>query len=796
MADATASGLSKSCVGFDVVYSRELDCILGRRGPDEKFKPVERPGDGGGAPIYDIKMEYGLVGLALSGGGIRSAAFSLGVMQALDKTGVLKRVDYLSTVSGGGYIGSSLSAGMSNYNGKFPFESQLDSAETPSIKHIRDYSNFLMPHGKLDLLASLVIYLRGIVANIILVLPWLLLAAALTVWSNPTRADLSIPDLFGYPIRQLFLFKHFPFDHFVITSCLLLALLVLFAIWALIRSGRSQVDKPEVPSGWTTLYGWLVGLTALLAFFELQPFVLAHIQNAGTTLDKAIAWLQGISVALAPVAAVIVFLGKQLEAVIQRATEASSARGRAAGFVSKLLLYVAAAAMPLLLWAIFFQLVWWGIADNSGQGPSPRWLAALSQSMSPYCDRAPMAGVYFIFFVVLLILSMWLQPNANSLHRLYRDRLSKAFLFKPVKDHTGLTDLAALDGYKLSQLDGQKAPYHLINTALNLQGSKYVNKRGRNADFFMFSRNHVGSEATKYIATEAMEKIAPELDLGTAMAVSAAAASSNMGAHSIKPLTITLALLNVRLGFWLRNPRFVGTGVWKAKLREFVSLYFLWELLANLSEKSWNVYVTDGGHIENLGLYELLKRRCKVILVVDAEADPKMNFRSFMTLQRYARIDLGVRIDLPWQEIRDRALAVDQEMEKAGKAGAQAGPHCAIGEIEYADGDQGIIIYIKSSITGDENDYTLYYKARYPLFPHESTGDQFFSEEQFEVYRALGFHAGYGLFGRREKFAHLNPADAPRIRDHLGKLDQLFPRIPEPGEDPSQPQKKFSDYLK
>src|SRR6185503_1599889 len=139
---------------------------------------------------------------------------------------------------------------------------------------------------------------------------------------------------------------------------------------------------------------------------------------------------------------------------------------------------------------------------------------------------------------------------------------------------------------------------------------------------------------------------------GTAMAVSAAAASPNMGRATVRPLTPTLALLNVRVGFWLRNPKFVRVARWKRVIREFFSLYFLYELIANLRETSWNVYVTDGGHLENLGVYELLRRRCRVIVAIDAEADPEMRFASFVTLQRYARIDLGVRIEMPWQNIR------------------------------------------------------------------------------------------------------------------------------------------------
>ena len=191
--------------------------------------------------------------------------------------------------------------------------------------------------------------------------------------------------------------------------------------------------------------------------------------------------------------------------------------------------------------------------------------------------------------------------------------------------------------FRLTDLDPRVTPYHLFNTA-NIEGSAHVNKRGRNADFFMFSRRYVGSEATGYVSTEAMQTVARELDLGTAMAVSAAAASSNMGARSIKPLTPTLALLNVRVGFWMRNPAFIKASRIKALLYGFFNLYFLYELIADLREDSWNIYVTDGGHLENLGAYELLKRRCRVLVVVDAEADPKMTFGSFIELQRYARI--------------------------------------------------------------------------------------------------------------------------------------------------------------
>jgi hypothetical protein len=162
-----------------------------------------------------------------------------------------------------------------------------------------------------------------------------------------------------------------------------------------------------------------------------------------------------------------------------------------------------------------------------------------------------------------------------------------------------------------------------------------------------------------------------------------------------------------------------------------------------------------------------------------------MNFGSFVKLQRYARIDLGIRIELPWQAIRDASLSIGKVIAKGGDStlpsstacseaataqcgknkncdqdskspnSSHAGPHCALGVIRYPKGEVGYLFYIKSSLTGDENDYVVDYKRRHPSFPHETTGDQLFSEEQFEVYRALAFHATHHAFTGKDDIAVL-----------------------------------------
>ena len=127
-----------------------------------------------------------------------------------------------------------------------------------------------------------------------------------------------------------------------------------------------------------------------------------------------------------------------------------------------------------------------------------------------------------------------------------------------------------------------------------------------------------------------------------------------------------------------------------------------------------------------------------------------------MKLERYARIDFGIRIRLPYEEIARVTNSVSRSVERGDQVRSNKGPHCAVGRIFYENGAEGIIVYFKSSLTGDEKSYVLDYKRRYAAFPHERTADQLFSEEQFEVYRALGFHMVDGFFDATDTFSFLS----------------------------------------
>jgi hypothetical protein len=269
---------SQDVVDFIDVFRAEVAVINARRASQTPPRPaitlVEEATDSAGHPIVAPHDDANVVGLALSGGGVRSASFCLGALQALNEANVLDRVDYLSTVSGGGYVGCSLSAGLESAKGEFPFESRTLEDETPSMQHLRDYSNYLFPQGAIDVLHNASIYVRGLIANFVLIMPFLLIAAAVTIFLNPTVGALNYANVPGFQALNIF-----NFEFFVVTAYLSLILLVLGVAWGLLRSFKSVQNTCEVPSNPTRFIGWVVLVVFFSAFCELQPFVLAAMFN-------------------------------------------------------------------------------------------------------------------------------------------------------------------------------------------------------------------------------------------------------------------------------------------------------------------------------------------------------------------------------------------------------------------------------------------------------------------------------------------------------------------------------------
>jgi hypothetical protein len=829
---------------FDDVHADERD-LLERRRAWVHDQP-KRPTGAGTAPVREIGTPgetetsetgrnfrtWNTVGLALSGGGIRSATFSLGVLQALDVHRLTHRFDYLSTVSGGGYMGSALSSTLQESGGKFVFGGDGVIRDTDAVGHLRNFSNYLLPrdhspiHNAADALA---VVGRGLVSNLIIVASAIAFLVALTICAYPGRDHAPGSYLLGlvHPLSDLvralaasILGKDavppppWPDRPFALSLVCIALLVVVWTVWALARSCRKQLGS-DVSGFFLATARILVIVTAVVAFLDLQPVILFYLIHPNW-ID---AWSKPLSALVAPgtiLATAVSFLSGRI-ATFLRSTETHGGKGvLVARIGARALILVVSLFVPLLLYAAFLWLTL-SLMD----APAGAWKAL---------------GIA----VVLGAISWPFSPNANSLHRFYRDRLSKAFLFTQVSkaatppprpailasvtrkgmrvlrrenedssaepqviltsnQDTGTattdTELSARaaagevwgkekarvstetrdkwkmirrDPIPLGELADSKTPFHIVNTTLNLQGSIHANKRGRDCDFFVFTPRCFGGELVNYYPTaatraelnETSQEDGRAVDLATALAISGAAASSAMGSQKIfRSLAPTLALLNIRLGYWLDNPlpRDGERGaLWRSIKKQ---LYLLVEMFGFLDERSDRLYLTDGGHIENLGVYELLRRGCQVIVAVDGEADRDISCGSLLAVERYARIDFGIRIDIDPSGIAAAHNAVTRTLDENQPIKPVYGPHAALGRITYPNGVTGYLLYIKAAVTGDEPDYVIRYKRNNPAFPHESTGDQFFSEEQFECYRALGFHAVDRLLRKVEPVAM--PASGP-----------------------------------
>jgi hypothetical protein len=219
------------------------------------------------------------------------------------------------------------------------------------------------------------------------------------------------------------------------------------------------------------------------------------------------------------------------------------------------------------------------------------------------------------------------------------------------------------------------------------------------------------------------------------MTTSGAAVSPNMGAASSPSLTFLLATLNARLGVWLGNPGAPGDKTWMLKTPVFGVTTLVNELLGRTTDKSRYVYLSDGGHFENLALYEMVARRCRYVIVSDAGCDTRYCFDDLANAIRRIRIDFGIPIEFP--------SGVPITAGGSGKA------RWAVGTIGYSAIDptaqNGILIYLKPALIGDEPIDVVNYARAHPAFPQESTMNQWFDTAQFESYRTLGLYTVQSL---------------------------------------------------
>ncbi|RMG85534.1 MAG: hypothetical protein D6714_05790 [Bacteroidetes bacterium] len=643
------------------------------------------------------KFHENKFGIALSGGGIRSATINLGFLKTLNLFNVVRKADYLSTVSGGGYTGSYIQATLKS---KGSYDALF---EEKRIEHLRKYGNYLTPGQKLlqkrwNGLLVVVGYLGSFLMS--------LLNLAIVV------------GMFG---------------------------VIYYVLSEMLDAGG-------------------------------RPFLENYAENKKIVYQYGLPILAGV-VGLHFIVNVAWIFNLKL---------------------SKYFIKIETALIVLA--AICFAVIFLISFDEI-------------HTLNPKVYLTGLA-----IFVGLFLLGFITNPNGVSFHRFYRTQLAEAFLHD-----TG--DCENLPLKELSKLTDEEkdyfAPYPLINTCLNIQSPEGDDKiKGAKAsDYFLLSPLFCGAKLTKYVETANFPGY-QEMTLPAATTISAAAVNPGMGIYSSSLLSFFMTLFNARLGFWVNNPLKKDTNYWV-----WWPTYFFKELLANINTKLKKVNISDGGHIENLAVYELLRRRCRLIIAVDAGADPDYAFTDLENLTVRARNELGVDIafrkeHIPEQCIRpkpssgysDRRFSIAdlfliwEEFELENEDGTKvlvggcpvevlvnytmvegelkfkadlklvAGKdvtHEAFAEMEKLAARQvqkkldakqqergrdkvkfGTLVYVKSSVTapkgkpfiprethkGERNFQfdTYKYKIYHPSFPHEPTSDQFFDPVQWEAYYQLG----------------------------------------------------------
>lgn len=571
------------------------------------------------------------------------------------------------------------------------------------------------------------------------------------------------------------------------------ALLVALGVATSVYTGLvGRVFFERTREWWSRLNAWLLIVAVVwaawgaLAFFSLPLLQWLHDQGSGS-------WSTLLGTGWVGALLTSIFFKKPESASEKTQLRVERALDTAANvFVIGLLVVVSAFAS----WAVTLEwkngpptFEWRGAvvcefkpAARDAPTPSTKdtgWvdqqMARVTQLLGPrstYCNVSRPAADLLVLAIIVLLFGFCVDINKFSLHNMYKNRLIRCYLGASNKrrnqqQFTGLDDE---DDFALRKLGGSKEapvqrPFHILNTALNIsQGSNLAWQERKAASFVLTplycgfalagtqgdstSKDIKGDDESEksleskerrrwkthgFCRTEDYASDDPEeqgFSLGMAMATSGAAVSPNMGQATRPARAFVLTMFNIRLGRWSPNPRGSRPKV-PSPRAGFVAMTL--ELFGYSNEDRDFVYLSDGGHFDNLGLYELVRRRCDVIVAVDAGADPKREFNDLAEAIRKCRIDMGVEISIPLADL----AAKDGDLRMRSKAGF------AKGTIKYGDGlPDGKIVLIKPSMCAGEKEPAdvLNYAQQNRPFPQQTTGDQFFGESQFESYRRLGLH--------------------------------------------------------
>jgi hypothetical protein len=805
------------------------------------------------------------VALALSGGGIRSATFCLGVLQTLSRQRLLRKIDFLSTVSGGGYCGSFLGALINRRTphgttGIDAAEARLADPRSPIVNWLRQNGRYLSPNGAGDTWLAFAVMLRNWIAVQVVLATMVLAAIAAVValrivvqdysgaggdhvilWSPLWYLSLALfvvltlPLGVGYWLTPQFDPKTGKPISYVVLIRALAVLVLLFVAFEM--TWRYDNVAPADKVFWLRLVlaACLLLLAAsitVMAAVWLYSMLTAHRQRPDRRIRNRLSSLLAQMFKFTCAAAAVALIDSLGETLYTAVRDGMGQFPQIAGLLGAG--GAATAVRPLITFAQRTNgkgriwLPWGVIAGAVAVLIGTAVLVVLSASVYAIADKAllmpweadPTSRLWSALTVMgaALVLSYAMGAtlrfaNDSSQQALYSARLARAYLgasnpAREAEEGHDVTEPIPGDDSSLCEYApfAHGGPLHLINLTLNetVSGESQIEYRDRKglamaigpAGMSASVKHHAlwGTEKGK-LSTKLIEPIplkqgayqifpnpgagsAPRsvesLSLSTWIAISGAAAGPGLGALTSLGFSMLLTFFNIRMGYWwdshiapgsrgrhgsaLTPARCVGRMIaWLLP----VQTYLFYELLARFygpNRRHW--YLSDGGHFENLACYELIRRRVPFIVVCDCGQDNLFQFSDVAGLVRKARTDFNAEIRfLARHELA--ALHVSASIchyfgvpddftpfisdDSPPAANDNPRPCAMLARVDYDGQSHGpgekpgsVILFLKPSIVGDEPEDILNYQKANVTFPHETTGDQYFNEAQWEAYRKLG----------------------------------------------------------
>jgi hypothetical protein len=704
--------------------------------------------------------EEGKIGIACSGGGIRSASFNLGALQALQEEGVLKKSRYLAAVSGGSYIAAAFCMIRKTWAPGQPPPPGSDDSDpnvvndqhppffpgSPEQQYLLNRSSYLAPDGKGKAAFGL---------RLILGLGFNLLVLALFI----SLLAILLAALYGVLYPNL--------DQ-TVAQCSRGGQSCDFSVW------------PPPSALWISIAGVAAAGVALGAAGMLA------FRWSGALRDFAATWALRLVVLAAAAAVLLIAIPLLLEwfrdlglpHTSGKAEEVAKATRNNPGVSSVL---IGVGSVTSVLSAVFLQLrADWLEAKKLAEQTkgAVKWYSGLGQRlrrgiayliaalvgpalalalalvvMSTTLNIEDPTRVWVYFGILAMVFGVFYSTadlTTWSLHPLYRRRLASAFALKRVARPPDTPPIADADAgiaverdydrlVKLSSsavadrdADGRCLwPTLLVCAAANVSDTA-ATPSGRAVSSFTFSPTSIGGPLVGAVETAKLEQSCDDhrlasFTLPAAVAISGAAISPSMGKMTRRPLRLLMGIANIRLGVWVPNPRRAETFERRRKVYPRPRPYYLLRELLGLNQLNLPfLYVTDGGHYENLGAMELLRRGCTEVYCFDASKDELDALGDMISL---ARSELDVEVEIDPEDLRPDDKGISKK-------------DCVKGTIRYPDGTEGRIYYARPAITESAPaDVTVYHRQD-DRFPRDPTGDQLYTGQRFEAYRALGLSAG------------------------------------------------------